>query len=142
MNHPAAPTPSPRPSHGEVGVIQREDRFLVIRRSQFVRAPGRYCFPGGGIHDGEEERAALLRELREELNVDVEPVERLWSSVTPWGVALAWWRAILPADQYPEPNLAEVESIHWLDTAAMLALPELLESNRQFLEWHASSRNA
>jgi hypothetical protein len=31
------------------------------------------------------------------------------------------------------PNPVEVESVHWLSSVELLALPELLESNRAFL---------
>lgn len=124
--------PAPR-IRGVVAVIVREDRFLVIRRSQFVRAPRQFCFPGGAIEVGESDEMALLRELQEELNVSVRPIERLWNSVTPWGVALSWWHAELAADAELVPNALEVESVHWLGAAEMLALPELLESNRLFL---------
>lgn len=122
---------------GVVAVILRSERFLVIRRSQFVRAPGQFCFPGGGILAGEEETAALIRELQEELNVLVQPVKRLWTSVTPWGVSLAWWLAELPEERMPNPNPQEVESVHWLSSEEMLALPDLLESNRDFLAAHS-----
>lgn len=119
---------------GVVAVVVRENRLLVIRRSQHVRSPGAYCFPGGGIEPGESQREALRRELNEELNVDVRPVQPVWESVTPWGVRLAWWQAELESNVPPHPNPTEVESVHWLTTAEMRALPELLESNHHFLD--------
>lgn len=122
------------PRSGVVAVIPRQDRLLVIRRSQLVRAPGRYCFPGGGIDAGEDEQVALIRELREELNVTVRPERRLWTSITPWSVSLAWWLAELPTEAEPQPNPLEVESVHWLSTSEIRLLPELLESNHQFLD--------
>ena len=108
-------------------------RFLVIRRSQFVVAPGTYCFPGGAIEAGESEEAALVREIEEELRMQVRPLRRIWRSVTPWGVDLAWWLADLAAGATPTPNLEEVESVHWLTPEEMVRLPGLLESNREFL---------
>ncbi len=114
-------------------MIRRGDRFLVIRRSQQVVAPGAYCFPGGAIEAGESEADALVRELREELRIDVVPVRRVWQSVTPWHVKLYWWLAHLAPNAVPQPSPAEVESFHWQTIEEMLALPELLESNRLFL---------
>jgi 8-oxo-dGTP pyrophosphatase MutT (NUDIX family) len=114
-----------------VAVVVREGRFLVIRRSQHVVAPGAFCFPGGGIEPGETEEAALVRELREELDVVVRPIRRVWRSVTPWNVALAWWLGELLGE--PACNPAEVASFHWHAPHELAALPELLESNHHFL---------
>jgi len=119
--------------YGAVAVIRDGDRLLVIRRSQQVVAPGAYCFPGGGIEPSESEEDALIRELREELNVDIIPLRRLWWSVTPWKVELAWWLARLAPGSWPQPAPAEVESVHWHTVEEMAALPDLLESNRRFL---------
>jgi 8-oxo-dGTP pyrophosphatase MutT (NUDIX family) len=116
-----------------VAVIRKGDRLLVIRRSQQVVAPGAYCFPGGGIEPGESIEMALVRELREELNVDVVPLRRLWNSVTPWQVELDWWLVRLAADALPHPSPAEVESYHWHTVAELASMTGLLESNRQFL---------
>jgi len=119
---------------GVVAVIPRGGQLLVIRRSQHVVAPGAFCFPGGGIEAGETEPAALIRELNEELGAVVQPRERLWHSITPWNVTLAWWLAAWNPSEPLMPNPAEVESVHWLSPAEMLELPELLSSNREFLE--------
>jgi 8-oxo-dGTP diphosphatase len=118
---------------GVVAVIRRADRLLVIRRSQHVVAPGAHCFPGGGIEPGESMEAALVRELREELNVDIVPVRQIWWSVTPWRVELFWWLARLASDASPSPSPAEVESVHWRTVEELSGLSDLLESNRQFL---------
>ena len=132
MSHPYAPPPE-HSRRGAVAVIVRDGRFLVIRRSACVVAPGAYCFPGGAIEAGETEQVALVREIREELGVAVEPVRRVWQSVTPWGVHLSWWLGQLADSEQPVPNPAEVESCSWLTPVEMLARPELLESNRHFL---------
>ena len=118
---------------GVVAVIVREDRFLMIERSQHVAAPGKICFPGGGIEAGESEPEALVRELREELNVGVQPSRHLWRSVTPWNVALSWWLTQLDDKQSIQPNPAEVAAVSWVTLHEMETLPELLESNRHFL---------
>ena len=118
---------------GAVGVIVREGALLVIRRSQRVVAPGAFCFPGGGIEPGETEPQALVRELQEELQVTVRPLRRIWRSVTPWQVELAWWQAELPPEAVPSAAPAEVESIHWYTPAELAELPGLLKSNHHFL---------
>ena len=122
-----------RPRRGVVAVIVRGQTLLVIRRAQGIAAPGKYCFPGGGIEQGESEEQALVRELQEELGASVQPLRRLWDSVTPWGVELAWWLAELDERAILVANPAEVAASHWLTIAEMEALEELLESNREFL---------
>ncbi len=119
---------------GAVAIIVRDGRCLMIRRAEGVVAPGAYCFPGGGIEDGETEREALCRELREELNVVVEPVRRVWESVTPWGVHLAWWTARLADPTSIRPAPEEVADVFWQTWDAMRALPGLLRSNVAFLD--------
>ena len=94
MNAPQS-KPSTRRKRGVVGVIFRAGRLLVIRRSMTVTAPDKLCLPGGGIEDGESEEQALVREMDEELSIDVHPVVLCYRSVTPWGTNLAWWHADL-----------------------------------------------
>jgi 8-oxo-dGTP diphosphatase len=117
-----------------VAVIRRAGRFLVIQRSAHVEAPGMYCFPGGGVEDGETEVQALRREIREELGGEIAPLTRIWQSITPWRVDLAWWSATWIAEQEPLPNPDEVQAVHWLTVDELRQLPELLASNRHFLE--------
>ncbi|HEV3138520.1 MAG TPA: NUDIX domain-containing protein [Pirellulales bacterium] len=123
---------------GAVAVVIRGARFLVIRRSGQVIAPGALCFPGGGIEPGESEEQALVREFQEELGAAIRPVRRIWASVTRWHVELAWWLGELDPSALLLPNPAEVESVHWLTRESMLAHPKLLDSNREFLRAQAN----
>jgi 8-oxo-dGTP diphosphatase len=53
-------------------VIERDGAFLVTRRQKGVHLAGLWEFPGGKIDEGETHAAALAREIREELDADVD----------------------------------------------------------------------
>ena len=126
---------------GVVAIIEQSGRYLTITRSQSVIAPGKVCFPGGGIEAGETPHQALIRECFEELGVSVEPIRQLGVSVTPWGVRLYWYsakfsdEAILSNEDVTfQPNPQEVSAITWMTRDEMLAHPETLEGNDSFFE--------
>jgi 8-oxo-dGTP diphosphatase len=58
--------------HVVAAVIEERDRFLVTRRQAGVHLAGLWEFPGGKIAAGETHEQALRREMREELDTDVE----------------------------------------------------------------------
>ena len=58
-------------------VIERPGEFLLAQRPEGKPYPGYWEFPGGKIEPGEDARAALDRELREELGIEVR-------TATPW----------------------------------------------------------
>jgi 8-oxo-dGTP diphosphatase len=131
---------SPPLRRGVVVVVIREGRLLVIRRSQHVRAPGMYCFPGGAIEEGESESEAASRELMEELALEARPLRLIWRSVTPWNVDLAWWLAEIDPEAVPSPNALEVDAFDWLTAEEIRRLPQLLASNLEFLDFWESGQ--
>ena len=61
-------------------VISDGDRFLVTRRQKGVHLEGFWEFPGGKVDAGETHAAALRREIREELDADVEVADLILST--------------------------------------------------------------
>jgi 8-oxo-dGTP diphosphatase len=51
------------------GVIEKNGKLLVCQRTRHQTMPLKWEFPGGKIEDGEQPRAALRRELEEELGI-------------------------------------------------------------------------
>jgi len=52
-------------------VINHNDTLLACRRAAHKSLPGKWEFPGGKVEVGESDRDALVREIREELGVDI-----------------------------------------------------------------------
>ncbi len=57
--------------------IERGGRYLAARRTRPAWAAGRWEFPGGKVDAGETDDEALAREIREELGVDIEMLDRV-----------------------------------------------------------------
>jgi 8-oxo-dGTP pyrophosphatase MutT (NUDIX family) len=123
-----------RQREGVVAVIQQDATFLVIRRSRHVVAPGKLCFPGGGIEAGESQEEALCRELVEELSVKVVPQTKLWESETRAQTRIHWWSAVISEGEALQANPKEVASIYWMTKRDLLEQEDLLEGNRAFLD--------
>jgi len=60
------------------GIIVNGDRVLVCQRYHSDAYGLQWEFPGGKVHDGEELKAALRRELREELSIEAEIGEEVF----------------------------------------------------------------
>lgn len=128
------PTHRRNRKRGVIGVIFRDDRLLIIRRSMTVNAPGKLCLPGGGIEEGESETEALIREMQEELAIDVAPVRLCHRSVTPWGTRLAWWVADIQGATDPVPNPDEVSHVFWMTPDDIAQASNVLPSLPDFIQ--------
>ncbi len=61
-------------------LVERGGRVLVSRRRAGAPHGGLWEFPGGKLEPGETDAGALRRELREELGVDLEVGEAVWTA--------------------------------------------------------------
>ncbi len=96
-------------------LIERAGEVLVARRKEEGERPGLWEFPGGKVEQGEGERAALARELREELGVRVQVGElyaRLEHIYPDLQVELALYRGSL--HQGEEPRALTAQELRWV----------------------------
>jgi 8-oxo-dGTP diphosphatase len=63
-----------RPYLAVSAAIFRDGKVLIVRRGR-PPAQGVYTLPGGGVELGETLEQAVIREVREETALDIEPVE-------------------------------------------------------------------
>ncbi|MEQ8195829.1 MAG: (deoxy)nucleoside triphosphate pyrophosphohydrolase [Rhodospirillales bacterium] len=52
-------------------LVDLDGRVLIARRPEGKAMAGLWEFPGGKVHEGESPEAALVRELKEELAIDI-----------------------------------------------------------------------
>ncbi|WP_426025792.1 (deoxy)nucleoside triphosphate pyrophosphohydrolase [Brevundimonas sp. TSRC1-1] len=64
-------TPLPTVLVVAVALIDVDGRVLIAKRPQGKSLAGLWEFPGGKVEPGERPEAALIRELREELGIEV-----------------------------------------------------------------------
>ena len=102
-------------------VIEQDDAFLVTRRQAGVHLAGLWEFPGGKIDPSESHADALRREMREELDTDVEVGELVFYTTHDYPdrkIALFFYRCALKGT--PTPLLGQ--EMRW---AARADLPTL-----------------
>jgi 8-oxo-dGTP diphosphatase len=58
-------------------IMVKEGRVLIARRGDHIRHPWKWEFPGGKVQPGETLTGALKREIREELNMEIEMEQSL-----------------------------------------------------------------
>lgn len=95
--------------------------FLVTRRQPGVHLAGMWEFPGGKIHPGEAHGAALQRELREELDVELEVHECVYQTVHAYPertVELYFYRCSLKG--VPRPLLGQ--EMRWVPRGELHSL--------------------
>jgi 8-oxo-dGTP diphosphatase len=68
------------PIHVTCAIISFGDTILVVQRSEKMNLPLKWEFPGGKVETGETEENCILREIREELNIEIELDLRLEAS--------------------------------------------------------------
>jgi 8-oxo-dGTP diphosphatase len=93
---------------GEDGVV----RVLSSRRTEPPHLAGYWEFPGGKVDAGESDEQALVRELREELEVDAEVGRRLGGDVPIGSTAVL--RVYTATLLRGEPALVDHDAHRWL----------------------------
>lgn len=95
------------------GILFDGDRVLISQRKLDSHLGGMWEFPGGKIEPGESPREALIRELKEEVGIDVEvhePIEVTFHAYPTRELFLLFFRVTLRAGS-PAPTPIYVEAI-------------------------------
>jgi 8-oxo-dGTP diphosphatase len=94
-------------------VIERPGEFLLAQRPEGKPYPGYWEFPGGKIEAGEDPRRALVRELREELGIEVREASPWITRVYAYTHATVRLHFFRVTAWEGEPRSLEDQAIRW-----------------------------
>lgn len=97
-------------------------QILVVQRSEKMRMPLKWEFPGGKVEAGETEEEALIREIQEELGLNIQLEKRMQPVLHDYGdlaICLVPFWARIAAD---EPRLTEHAAYRWMPPEHLLDL--------------------
>jgi 8-oxo-dGTP diphosphatase len=114
-----------------------EGRVLIAQRPQGKALAGRWEFPGGKLHEGEDAYAGLARELREELGVETRGAERLIRYEYPYPDRLVRLDLWLVTSWSGEPKGLDGQALKWV-RPEHLAGEDILEADQPMIEALAS----
>ena len=110
--------------------IVRDGRVLAARRTAPASAAGRWEFPGGKVEPGETEADSLVREVEEELGVQIR-VARWLEGAEEIGERYVLRVAVASLDG-GEPVPTEHDEVRWLAVEQLLDV-DWLDADRPFL---------
>ena len=97
---------------GTVGAVIFDDQGQILLLDHVFRPEDGWGIPGGFMSKGEQPEAALRRELREEIGIEVQDVELLLARTLPKSRQIEiYFRA--KALGRPEPCSFEIKSAGW-----------------------------
>jgi 8-oxo-dGTP diphosphatase len=111
VDHPQAP---PSLLVAAAVIVERAE-VLLTQRKRGTHLAGSWEFPGGKVEPGEDPRAALRRELREEVGIDVvvgEILEATFHAYADQTVLLLFFEAVRQPSS-PEPHALDVADVRW-----------------------------
>lgn len=114
-------------------LIRRDGKFLICRRPPHKARGGLYEFVGGKVEPGETKTEALVRECREEMDIEVLPLSvfmELTHEYPDMTVDLTLYECRLVAG---EPRMLEHTDIRWI-APAEIPRYEFAPADREILK--------
>ncbi len=100
-------------------LVREQGRILMSRRRADQAMPNLWEFPGGKVEPGEHPEAALVREVREELGLEIDVGELLGTGRDDAGEIAVRLDVYLAALMGGELRLLEHGDVRWLTPAEL-----------------------
>lgn len=108
------------------GFIIQDHKILLIQHSQKSTGLSYWVIPGGGLDGSETEEECVIREMREETNLDVKIEKLVFDEPAPANDAYKWRKSYLCSPlsgeaspgYEPEPEAAanySISEVRWFD---------------------------
>jgi 8-oxo-dGTP pyrophosphatase MutT (NUDIX family) len=113
-----------------VAIIPKEGKYLLGKRAEWKRsAPGYWCPVTGKVEAGETEPEAVIREVFEEVGLEVEVVAKMVSMDSNDGlVKLHWWMTrIVSGEAYLKND--EHSELGWFTPDEMSQLTPIFQED-------------
>lgn len=106
-------------------LVDGDGQILLQQRPPGRAMAGLWEFPGGKVEEGETPEAALVRELEEELGIEVDPARLAPAcfASAPNGERHMILLLYLCREWRREPRAIDADALLWVRPAEMLALP-------------------
>jgi 8-oxo-dGTP diphosphatase len=114
-------------------LFDAEGRVLIAQRPPGKALAGRWEFPGGKLHAGEAPFAGLVRELREELGVEVHSAARLIRYAHDYPDRTVWLDLWAVSAWSGEPQGLDGQAFKWV-VPWRLHEEDILEADRPMIE--------
>ncbi|MCD0468143.1 (deoxy)nucleoside triphosphate pyrophosphohydrolase [Flavobacterium sp. JAS] len=66
-------------------IILKEKKILVAQRNEKMKLPLKWEFPGGKLEINESEIDCIKREIKEEININIEVLQKLSNNIHDYG---------------------------------------------------------
>jgi 8-oxo-dGTP diphosphatase len=96
-------------------LFDAQGRVLIAQRPAGKVLAGRWEFPGGKVAEGEAVHAAVARELREEIGVEVSRAERLMYYAAVYPERTIWLDVWVVEDWSGEPLGLDGQALAWVE---------------------------
>lgn len=103
-------------------IILHKGKVLVAQRGEQMSLPLKWEFPGGKLKDGESAESCIVREIHEELEIEIEVVERLNDSMFHYETISVNLIPFISKYIGGELRLIEHKEVKWLSSTELLAL--------------------
>jgi NAD+ diphosphatase len=130
----------PRLSPAIIVLVQRRHELLLARPYHFP--PGLYSVIAGFVEPGETLEEAVVREVREEVNLAIKDIRYFGSQPWPFPHSLMIGFTATHAGGEISIDDAEIEDAGWFKADALPTLPGKISIARKLIDWFLAKQGA